>query len=62
MTGEQFRQARKALGWSSSALAERLGVSRQTVWELERSAQVRALYALAMRALMREQAELLAAA
>ena len=32
----RVRERRRALGWTQSALADKVGVTRQTIWKLER--------------------------
>jgi transcriptional regulator with XRE-family HTH domain len=41
ITCEQIRAARAYLGWSQTELAERSGLTRKTIYEMEKGAYVR---------------------
>ncbi|MCG8441612.1 MAG: helix-turn-helix domain-containing protein [Caulobacterales bacterium] len=56
MTGSEFMRARKMLGLSQKQLADRLGVSRWTISEWERSDAVQLMAEKALRWVWVEQA------
>lgn len=48
MTGEQFKQARKALNWTQAEVAEMLGLNAHTISDIEKRPLVKKIYAIGL--------------